>query len=293
MEENKEKGKGIIMSEFTNKIDFEVLVMVKNANPNGDPLNGYRPRETYDGYGEISDVCIKRKIRNRLQDMGEAIFVQSDERADDGCKSLADRAKSNTDMQKALKDKDKDAYARAACEKWIDVRSFGQVFAFKDDNVSVGVRGPVSVHSAFSVLPVSIDSMQITKSVNSETKEKKSSDTMGMKHKIYSALYVIKGSINHQLAGKTGFSDEDAEKIKEALRTLFVNDSSSARPDGSMEVCKVYWWKHNCPMGQYSSAKVHRLIDITVKTDDPKEFEDYHIEVASLPDLVLEEIEGI
>ena len=293
MKENKEKGKGIIMSEFTNKIDFEVLVMVKNANPNGDPLNGNRPRETYDGYGEISDVCIKRKIRNRLQDMGEAIFVQSDERADDGCKSLADRAKSNTDMQKALKDKDKDAYARAACEKWIDVRSFGQVFAFKDDSVSVGVRGPVSVHSAFSVLPVSIDSMQITKSVNSETKEKKSSDTMGMKHKVYSALYVIKGSINHQLAGKTVFSDEDAEKIKEALRTLFVNDSSSARPDGSMEVCKVYWWRHNCPMGQYSSAKVHRLIDITAKTDDPKEFEDYHIEVASLPDLVLEEIEGI
>lgn len=281
------------MSEFTNKIDFEVLVMVKNANPNGDPLNGNRPRETYDGFGEISDVCIKRKIRNRLQDMGEKIFVQSDERSDDGCKSLADRAKSNEAMQKALKAKDKDAYAKVACETWIDVRSFGQVFAFKDDSVSVGVRGPVSVHSAFSILPVSIDSMQITKSVNSETKEKKSSDTMGMKHKIYSALYVIKGSINHQLAEKTGFSDEDAEKIKEALRTLFVNDSSSARPDGSMEVCKVYWWKHNCAMGQHSSAKVHRLIKVTAKTDDPKEFEDYNIEVDSLPDLVLEEVEGI
>ena len=281
------------MSEFTNKIDFEVLVMVKNANPNGDPLNGNRPRETYDGFGEISDVCIKRKIRNRLQDMGEKIFVQSDERSDDGCKSLADRAKSNEAMHKALKAKDKDAYAKAACETWIDVRSFGQVFAFKDDSVSVGVRGPVSVHSAFSVLPVSIDSMQITKSVNSETKEKKSSDTMGMKHKIYSALYVIKGSINHQLAEKTGFSDEDAEKIKEALRTLFVNDSSSARPDGSMEVCKVYWWKHNCPMGQYSSAKVHKLVRIAPKTDDPKDFEDYDIEVGSLPGLELEEIEGI
>ncbi len=279
------------MSEFTNKIDFEVLVMVKNANPNGDPLNGNRPRETYDGFGEISDVCIKRKLRNRLQDMGERIFVQSDERSDDGCKSLADRAKSNADMQKALKDKE--AYAKAACETWIDVRSFGQVFAFKDDSVSVGVRGPVSVHSAFSVLPVAIDSMQITKSVNSETKDKKSSDTMGMKHKIYSALYVIKGSINHQLAQKTGFSDDDAEKIKEALRTLFVNDSSSARPDGSMEVCKVYWWKHNCPMGQYSSAKVHKLVKIKAKTEDPKEFEDYEIEIASLPDLALEEIEGI
>lgn len=283
------------MSEFTNKIDFEVLVMVKNANPNGDPLNGNRPRETYDGYGEISDVCIKRKIRNRLQDMGEDIFVKSDERSNDGCKSLADRAKSNAAMQKALKDKDKDAYAKAACETWIDVRSFGQVFAFKDDSVSVGVRGPVSVHSAFSILPVSIDSMQITKSVNSETVKdgKKSSDTMGMKHKISSALYVVKGSINHQLAGKTGFSDEDAEKIKEALRTLFVNDSSSARPDGSMEVCKVYWWKHNCPMGQYSSAKVHRLVRITAKVDDPKEFADYDIAVDSLPGLELEEIEGI
>ncbi len=288
-----EKREDMVMGEFTNKIDFEILVMVKNANPNGDPLNGNRPRETYDGYGEISDVCIKRKIRNRLQDMGEAIFVQSDERSDDECRSLADRAKKNEAMQKALKDKDKDAYAKAACEKWIDVRSFGQVFAFKDDSVSVGVRGPVSVHSAFSVLPVSIDSMQITKSVNSETKEKKSSDTMGMKHKIYSALYVVKGSINHQLAEKTGFSDEDAEKIKEALRTLFVNDSSSARPDGSMEVCRVYWWKHNCPMGQYSSAKVHRLIKITATTDDPKEFGDYEIEVDSLPGLALEEIEGI
>ena len=62
------------MGKFTNKIDFEVLVMVKNANPNGDPLNGNRPRETYDGYGEISDVCIKRKIRNRLQDMGREYF---------------------------------------------------------------------------------------------------------------------------------------------------------------------------------------------------------------------------
>lgn len=282
-----------MMGKFTNKIDFEVLVMVKNANPNGDPLNGNRPRETYDGYGEISDVCIKRKIRNRLQDMGEAVFVQSDERSDDGCKSLADRAKSNEAMQTALKAKNKEAYAKAACGTWIDVRSFGQVFAFKDDSVSVGVRGPVSVHSAFSVLPVSVDSMQITKSVNSETKEKKSSDTMGMKHKICSALYVIKGSINQQLAEKTGFSDEDAEKIKEALRTLFVNDSSSARPDGSMEVCKVYWWKHNCPMGQYSSAKVHRLVKIAAKTDDPKEFEDYNIEIDSLPDLALEEIEGI
>ena len=281
------------MSEFTNKIDFEALVMVKNANPNGDPLNGNRPRETYEGYGEISDVCIKRKIRNRLQDMGENLFVQSEDRCIDECRSLADRAQKNERMQKALKAKDKVEYAKAACETWIDVRSFGQVFAFKGDSVSVGVRGPVSVHSAFSVCPVAIDSMQITKSVNSETKEKKSSDTMGMKHTVCSALYVIKGSINHQLAEKTGFSDEDAEKIKEALRTLFVNDSSSARPDGSMEVCKVYWWKHNCFNGQYSSAKVHRLLQIKKKVDQPASVKDYDISVDTLNDLVCEEYSAL
>ena len=281
------------MGEFTNKIDFAVLVMVNHANPNGDPLNGNRPREDYDGYGEISDVCIKRKIRNRLQDMGESIFVQSEERSDDRCRSLADRAKENELMQAALKAKDKEAYMKAACDKWLDVRAFGQVFAFKAVTFSAGVRGPVSVQSAYSVSPIDIESIQITKSVNGETGEKKSSDTMGMKHRVNSALYVIKGSINHQLAEKTGFSDEDADKIKEALRTLFVNDSSSARPDGSMEVCKVYWWKHHCPMGQYSSAKVHKLVTVTAKIEDPKEFEDYDIKVDSLPDLELEVIEGM
>ncbi len=281
------------MSKFMNKVDFAVLVEVNHANPNGDPLNGNRPRETYDGFGEISDVCIKRKIRNRLQDMGERIFVQSADRADDGCKSLSERTKKNEEMQKAVKAKDNLAYAKIACETWIDVRAFGQVFAFKDDKVSVGVRGPVSVQSAFSVKEINIDSLQITKSVNSEPSEKKSSDTMGMKHRIDAALYVIKGSINQQLAEKTGFSEEDAEKIKQALCSLFVNDSSSARPDGSMEVRKVYWWKHNCPMGQYSSAKVHRLLNLTALKEDPKSFEDYKVELGSLEGLEVEILEGI
>lgn len=276
-----------------NKVDFAVVVEVNHANPNGDPLNGNRPRETYDGFGEISDVCIKRKIRNRLQDMGECIFVQSADRTDDGCKSLSERTKKNEELQKAVKAKDNLAYAKIACETWTDVRAFGQVFAFKDDKVSVGVRGPVSVQSAFSVKEINIDSLQITKSVNSEPSEKKSSDTMGMKHRVDAALYVIKGSINQQLAEKTGFSEEDAEKIKQALCSLFVNDSSSARPDGSMEVRKVYWWKHNCPIGQYSSAKVHRLLNITALKKDPKSFEDYKIELGSLEGLEVEILEGI
>ena len=281
------------MNNFTNKIDFAVLVMVTNANPNGDPLNGNRPRETYDGFGEISDVCIKRKIRNRLQDMGEDIFVQSNERVDDGYKSLSDRAKGNEIMKKALEKNDTDAYEREACKTWIDVRAFGQVFAFNGEKgMSIGVRGPVSIQSAFSVEPIDIASIQITKSVNSGTGKKKSSDTMGMKHKVSSDLYIIKGSINRQLADKTGFSEEDAEKIKEALRTLFQNDTSSARPDGSMEVRKVYWWRHNCPMGQYSSAKVHRSLQVVAKTENPKTFDDYEVSLNNLDGLKPEIIEG-
>lgn len=272
------------MSELKNKIDFVVLVSVKNANPNGDPLNGNRPRTDYNGIGEISDVCIKRKIRNRMQDLGECVFVQSDERSDDGAKSLKERAEC------LKKIKDADEYAKTACEKWIDVRTFGQVFAFNDFNCkSVGVRGPVSVHQAVSVNPVEINSMQITKSVSGEKKKsgEKGSDTMGMKHFVRFGLYEIKGSINVQLAEKTGFSEEDAELVKKCLETLFINDTSSARPDGSMEVLKVFWWKHNCKDGQYSSAKVHRLVHINLKDgiDIPSSVDDYEITVDSLPEL--------
>lgn len=286
------------MSKFINKVDFAVIISVKNANPNGDPLNGNRPRENYDGYGEISDVCIKRKIRNRLQDMGEEIFVQSDERRTDGFRSLKDRADGCKELKEASKDKEN--YARIACEKWIDVRSFGQVFAFKkgddDNSVSVGIRGPVSVHSAVSVSPVEISSMQITKSVNGETQkdpDKKSPDTMGMKHRIEFGVYVIYGSINTQLAEKTGFSQEDSELIKSALVSLFENDCSSARPDGSMEVLKLYWWRHNSKMGQYSSAKVHRSLKVIPKVDIPKSIEDYDITLESLDGLTPEVYEGV
>lgn len=95
------------MSVLDHKIDFAVILSVRNANPNGDPLNGNRPRQTYEGLGEISDVCLKRKIRNRLQDMGEAILVQSDERRDDGYRSIKERVDANADVQEYAKGKSK------------------------------------------------------------------------------------------------------------------------------------------------------------------------------------------
>lgn len=245
---------------LTNKIDFAVIFKVKNANPNGDPLNGNRPRTNYDRIGEVSDVCIKRKIRNRLMEDGKPIFVQSDDNKIDECKNLRERAETVLDSKKSSVEN-----AKLACEKWFDVRAFGQVFAYggdkKGSGVSIGVRGPVSIHTAFSLSPVDITSTQITKSVSGEGDgTKKGSDTMGMKHRVDEGVYVFYGSMNPQLATKTDFSDEDALAIKNILTKLFENDASSARPEGSMEVLKLVWWQHNCPHGHYSSAKVHRSL---------------------------------
>ncbi|MFI3221901.1 MAG: type I-C CRISPR-associated protein Cas7/Csd2 [Methylococcaceae bacterium] len=262
------------MSALSHKIDFAIIFSVKHANPNGDPLNGNRPRTDYDGFGEVTDVCLKRKIRDRLQTAGSSIFVQSDEKKTDGMVSLKARAESDTaGLGKDAfnpKKNTKEQTVALACEKWLDVRSFGQVFAFGKDadaaGVSIAIRGPVTIQSAFSVEPVSITSTQITKSVNGEGDgSKKGSDTMGMKHRVDDAIYVVYGAMTPQLADKTGFSDEDAKSIKAILPKLFEGDESSARPAGSMAVKKVIWWQHNSKAGQYSSAKVHG--SLVVNTD--------------------------
>jgi CRISPR-associated protein Csd2 len=280
----------IEMAVLEKKIDFALVFGVKNANPNGDPLSGNMPRITLDGTGELSDVCLKRKIRDRLQEAGEHIFVQSDDNRADDYKTLKDRA--DGVLKDAMKD-GKKLYEKA-CKTWIDVRAFGQLFAYKDkekgkgSGISLGIRGPVTVQSAFSKDPVNITSIQITKSVSGEGGgEKKASDTMGMKHRVDFGLYVTYGSINPQLAGKTGFSYDDAQKIKQALLHIFDNDASSARPEGSMEVVHLYWWEHSSKSGQYSSAKVHRSLKITPKDKSakPQSIDDY--------DIKLEPLEGL
>jgi CRISPR-associated protein Csd2 len=308
----------INLTSLNNKIDFAVIVSAKNANPNGDPLNGNCPRTNYAGIGEMSDVCIKRKLRNRLQDMGQPVFVQSQDRRTDSFLSLKDRAEGCAEFKNALVNNQKDDAEIIACKEWIDVRSFGQVFAYKgkkgdkkskkeqngddesaegtDSGVSIGIRGPVSIQPAFSVDPVEITSQQIVKSVNGETDKKnpykRGSDTMGLKHRVDFGLYVFYGSINCQLAEKTGFSADDAELIRKSLVTLFENDASSARPEGSMEVIKVVWWMQNSKTGQYSSAKVHRTLHVEKKAEIPASADDYMISIDNLDGLKPEIFEG-
>ncbi|GHU47410.1 type I-C CRISPR-associated protein Cas7/Csd2 [Clostridia bacterium] len=279
-----------------NRIDFALVIGVKNANPNGDPLNGNRPRQIFGGKGEISDVCLKRKIRNRLLDAGESVLIQSNDYKNDNFGSIRERVES------AKLPQGDEASRKAACEKWLDVRSFGQVFAFKKSakkgknssdghdegeeqaSVSIGVRGPVTIQAAYSLEPITITSEQITKSVNGEPTEtgKKASDTMGMKHRVDSGVYVAYGSISVQLAERTGFTEQDAEKIKSALENLFQNDESSARPAGSVNVLHVVWWKHSCKRGNHSVARVHRSLavnnDGSIETEelDGVETEVYH-----------------
>lgn len=280
------------MSSLQHKIDFAVILTVDHANPNGDPLNGNRPRTDYDGFGEISDVCIKRKIRDRLLEKGHKIFVQSDDRKVDRMSSLKERAEYDEHGlgKDAFNPKkcNKDEAAKKACAKWFDVRAFGQLFAFGKDGdaagVSIPIRGPVSIQSAFSIEPVSVASIQITKSVSGEGDgRKRSSDTMGMKHRVDKGVYIFYGSMNPQLAERTTFSDDDAAVIKNILPQLFENDASSARPEGSMAVKKVIWWKHNCKSGQYSSAKVHRTLQVNP---------DGTYQLQNLDGLTPEEIDG-
>ncbi len=278
---------------LSKKIDFALIIQVNHANPNGDPLNGNRPRTDFGGFGEITDVCLKRKLRDRLQDAGYAIFVQSDDRKKDGMTSLKNRAVDSDvglgddafkfDAKKGITP---ESTAKKASEKWFDVRAFGQVFAWGADKgakkgkkdeandsaenstgnangVSIPIRGPVTIQSAFSVEPVSVSSTQITKSVSGEGDgTKRSSDTMGMKHRIDKGIYVTYGAITPQLAERTGFSDEDAQVIKNLLPKLFEGDASSARPEGSMCILHWFWWEQDGKTPKYSSAKVHKSLKV-------------------------------
>ncbi|ERL66331.1 type I-C CRISPR-associated protein Cas7/Csd2 [Schleiferilactobacillus shenzhenensis] len=288
------------------KIDFSVVVGVQNANPNGDPLDANRPRVNADGLGEISDVAIKRKIRNRWQDMNLPTLIQQQDRITDGVTNIRDRVKMSDAVNEVLKLDPKktpnwrELFIKAATESWLDVRAFGQVMPFKAnkekdglDGVSIPVRGPVTVQAAYSIKPVLIKEEQITKSINLEPGDSKGSDTMGTKAMVPFAVYKFNGSINVQQAERTGFTEDDAAALKEALKTLFVNDASAARPEGSMVVLKVVWWEHDTKLGQLPPYEVHEKTQVSYP-DEARDFSQVTVSVDDphVDGLHVEEIKG-
>ena len=256
-----------------NKIDFMVTIEVREANANGDPLSGNMPRTDAKVHGLISDVAIKRKIRNRMQDFGHPTFVQAGDRIEDEFRSLEKRFSN----QFNAKDSDEDIEEKAN-KLWLDVRSFGQVFTYLKK--SIGVRGPVSINMAKSLEPIVISGLQITRSTNgmeAKNESGRSSDTMGMKYFVDYGVYLLKGSINPNFAEKTGFSAEDVKVIKQALVSLFENDASSARPEGSMRVREVFWFTHSNKLGNISSARVFDLFEFDKENQEKNTYEDYGI----------------
>lgn len=255
-----------------NRIDFMGIIVVQDANPNGDPLNGNRPRQTFEGFGEMSAECLKRKIRNALQRDGHKIFVQSNDFSDDGLTSLAKRQETTPGYKASLRGKKAvDVY----CHHWFDVRAFGQVMAIKGagkgDGAAIGIRGPVSVSMARSLDFITIDSAQITRSVNAyeEAGGKRGSDTMGIRHTVPHGAYVFRGGISTQLASLTGFTEDDAEAVKTAILHMLQDDESYARPAGSMELHRLFWWTHSCPSGTCSPAKLFRSVQLSSQEEWP------------------------
>lgn len=264
-----------------NRIDFVGIIVVKNANPNGDPLNGNLPR-TDNGYGIISDVCLKSKVRGAAYYFKNPIFViQPDMEPEYKC--MKARALENEEYKKACNDKDMDKAKAVACRSWYDVRAFGQVLPYsgkktnEDENLSI--YGPVSISSAKSIAPVSIETMQISKCVPGSSKES-ASDTFGSTSYVDFGIYVFKGDISANLAEKTGFSEEDAETLKQSILHMFDHDSSCARPAGSIWLEKLYWFKHSCKNGNASKKKVHDSVKVTPKRNPRyfyRDIEDFDI----------------
>ena len=261
------------MPALAHRIDFMAFISVSGANPNGDPRRSGIPRTDASGCGVISAVCIKRKLRDRLAEMGENIFISPPEYPGD---DLAKRAAS---LPKGYD------YTKRACEKWFDVRCFGQVFAFPGIKAP-GIKGAVTIQQAVSLHPVEIIQTSITRCIAGS--QNSPAGSVGFVSSVKYGLYVLKGSVNAYAAEKTGFSHKDCEKLRQAIIHIFDNDSSAARPAGSMELNRLYWWEHNTAVGDYSPARVFGTVRAELLSPEPLCFEDYRLIYDPLPGLLPE-----
>lgn len=270
-----------------NRYDFVMLFDVENGNPNGDPDAGNAPRmDAETGYGYITDVCLKRKIRNYVEFVkdskddngGYNILVKPDRSLNAKFKEAYEKE----NLETGKKGKNSDDVRKACeymCRNYFDVRAFGAVMSTGDDPCGI-VRGPVQLNFAKTLSPIIIEDVTITRQARTTEERTETGNTeMGKKSIIPYALYRCEGYISAALAEKTTkLSEEDVELLWEAIINMFEIDHSAAR--GKMCMRKLYVFKHDCILGNAPSHVLFEKIDVKQKNDEPpRAFKDYEITV--------------
>lgn len=265
------------MSEIKNRIDFIYIFDVQDGNPNGDPDAGNQPRiDSQTGQGLVTDVCLKRKVRNyvdfsREGQPGFDIFIQEaavlDNRVED---AYTDEIVKNAD-----KNSQKDAAKKVLCARYYDIRTFGAVIATKEKQGQV--RGAVQLTFGRSVDPVVSINHSITRMAVTKESDKDKERTMGRKSTVPYGLYVAHGFVNANLANQTGFDSEDLDLFWQALVNMFDNDRSAAR--GLMSARRIIAFVHSSKLGNAPAGSLFEKVRVIRKADveTPRSFEDYDI----------------
>ncbi|RBI65649.1 type I-C CRISPR-associated protein Cas7/Csd2 [Vreelandella sulfidaeris] len=276
------------MSTIANRYEFVLLFDVTNGNPNGDPDAGNLPRlDPETNQGLITDVCLKRKIRNYVtlekeHDAGYAIYMQEKSVLNNQHKKAYEALDIKPESKKLPKEAEKARQVTEwMCNNFFDVRTFGAVMTTEVN--SGQVRGPVQVAFASSIDPIIPMEVSITRMAVTNEKDLEKERTMGRKHIIPYGLYRVHGYVSAKLAERTGFSEDDLALLWRSLINMFEHDRSAAR--GEMSTRKLVVFKHDHPMG---NAPAHVLFDsVQVKRVEGKEdtparhYSDYQVNIAS------------
>ena len=290
------------MSEVIKKrYEFVILFDVENGNPNGDPDAGNMPRiDPETGYGLVTDVCLKRKIRNYVETVkeeeeGYGIYIREDVPLNRSDNRAFEYIGIDGKNAKELKKKDPKADIKIRdfmCRNFYDIRTFGAVMTtFVKASLNCGqVRGPVQIGFARSIDPIVSQEVTITRvAITTEEDAAKKSTEMGRKNIVPYALYRVEGYISANLARKvTGFSEDDLELLWEAIINMFEHDHSAAR--GKMAVRELIVFKHSKELGDCPAYKLFDAIEVSKKDGViyPRKYQDYEVKIheEQIPDTV-------
>lgn len=286
------------MAPIKNRYEFVILFDVENGNPNGDPDAGNMPRiDPETGYGLVTDVCLKRKIRNYVETLkedepGYRIYIKDGVPLNRSDREACDYLGVDADKLKEAKKKEEDLDGKIRdfmCRNFYDVRTFGAVMTtFMKGALNCGqLRGPVQMGFSRSIDPILPQEVTITRTaITTEADAEKKGTEMGRKYIVPYALYRCEGYISANLARKTtGFSEEDLSLLWEAILNMFENDHAAGR--GKMAVRELIVFKHDSELGNAPAHKLFDLVKVEKKADvtAPRAYADYTVDVneADLP----------